>query len=100
MAVLLEDGLKRALAHPDTTDIMKRMFFHRIEATHYMQSVCLGHSAFDVVYLDPMFPNTEKKNLQSKKGNAVFTKLAVQQWYIRSTIVAKRFIVRALSCRC
>jgi len=60
---LLEDGLNRAQEHPSVADIVERMSLYCTDAADFLHqsSVC-----WDVIYLDPMFPD-KKKNAMPKK---------------------------------
>lgn len=62
VAALLRDGLKRAAEK--TVPAVARMSFHEMDAIAFMQSQPL---AFDVVYLDPMFPAKTKRALVKKE---------------------------------
>ncbi len=60
VAALLQDGLKRAQGLPS----IERMILFETDSIPYMQA----HSeAFDVVYLDPMFPTKSKTALVKKE---------------------------------
>lgn len=61
---LLEDGLKRASNHPDLSDIIKRMNIIQGDSITYMQKL---DEKPDVVYLDPMFPETKNTALPKKE---------------------------------
>ena len=64
VAGLLEDGLRRAAQDPRTADIIQGMQLMKIDAISY----CTEHpQAFDVVYLDPMFPSKTKAALAKKE---------------------------------
>ncbi len=56
---LLEDGLRRASEHPDTTKISGRI---RLTVTDSYQFLLAGNreEQYDVIYLDPMFPKRSK----------------------------------------
>lgn len=64
VAGLLEDGLIRGRQDPQIADIIQRMQLIKINAIDY----CAEHPlAFDVVYLDPMFPEKAKAALAKKE---------------------------------
>lgn len=69
---LLNDGLIRAQNHPDTSlvAIISRMELAEADARVFMQ----GTDQFDVVYLDPMFPERQK-TAQVKKEMRAFHSL-------------------------
>lgn len=54
---LLNDGLRRALAAPSTRQAAQRMTLINTDAVTWLQSRCEG---VDAVYLDPMFPASNK----------------------------------------
>lgn len=65
---LLEDGLRRASLDPDVSDIIERM----VLGDYLINQVPAAR--FDVVYLDPMFPHSEK-SAAVKKEMAFFRDL-------------------------
>jgi 16S rRNA (guanine1516-N2)-methyltransferase len=67
IAALLADGVQRALAVDSSwpAEAAARLSLHVGEATAYLSS--LGDGAFDVVYLDPMFPASGKSALAKKE---------------------------------
>ena len=67
---LLQDGLRRALAHPATRDIAARIQLHHADALRRLPQA----PQFDTVYLDPMFPAREKA-AAVKKGMAMLQRL-------------------------
>ncbi|WP_457668907.1 class I SAM-dependent methyltransferase [Thiolapillus sp.] len=70
---LLEDGFRRAMAAPETRDIVARMTLVHADAVDYLAG-CAGAMRPDAVYLDPMYPHRGKKAL-SKKGMQSLQKL-------------------------
>lgn len=64
IARLLEDGLKRALAHPSLSPIASRMTLHAEDSISALQA--LGYAP-DIVLLDPMFPQRTKSASVKKK---------------------------------
>lgn len=71
-AALLADGLQRATAHPDTADIAARMTLVHADAAQWLTD-CPQTMRPDVVYLDPMFPDTGKAALAKKDMQAFQT---------------------------
>ena len=69
---LLANGLERAeqdaIEHDDKEllDILKRMVLREGNAVQYMQRLVEEQQTFDVVYLDPMFPERKKSALVKK----------------------------------
>ena len=74
---LLQDGLRRAAAVPELADILGRMTLLRGEA--YEQLGHWGHPRPDVVYLDPMYPETGRTAL-SGKGMQAFQRVIGGDW--------------------
>ncbi|TJZ73351.1 class I SAM-dependent methyltransferase [Chitiniphilus eburneus] len=68
---LVADGLARALAAPETAAIAARMQLVHADALHWLQQTA---EHWDVVYLDPMFPEPGKR-AKSKKDMAAFQTL-------------------------
>ena len=64
IARLLEDGLKRALAHPSLSPIASRMTLHVEDSITALQAL---DYAPDIVLLDPMFPERQKSGSVKKK---------------------------------
>ena len=76
MAALIDNGLQRArrleAVAPDPAEICQRMNVIEADAVAWMQT----HPAtFDVVYLDPMYPHTNKR-AAAKKGMQILQRLA------------------------
>lgn len=61
IAALLEDGLARALSHPETKDIAQN-YICLIKASS-LSAKNNPSQRFDTVYLDPMYPHDEKSAL-------------------------------------
>ena len=72
VAALLADALHRASLEEDVHDITANMKLHHGSSIDYMHQQT--ENCFDVVYLDPMFPKSEKsgKNAQVKKSMQYF----------------------------
>jgi 16S rRNA (guanine1516-N2)-methyltransferase len=60
VAALLADGLKRALNHPDTAGIARRIRLQVMDTVSVLQDMRQRGKKVDVVYLDPMFPERQK----------------------------------------
>lgn len=71
VAVLLEDALARGREHQDTLDVANNMSLLKGSSIDLMPDQT---EQFDVVYLDPMFPKSEKggKGAQVKKSMQFF----------------------------
>ncbi len=67
--LLLQDGLRRAREHAETAGIAARMRLLHADARQWLEKP--AESGFDVVYLDPMFPEPDKR-AKSKKDMAAF----------------------------
>lgn len=63
LACLLEDGLTRAKGHPLLEQTVSRISLHCADAKDYLAST----PPFDVVYMDPMFP--EKHGSAAVRGS-------------------------------
>lgn len=70
--LLLQDGLRRAREHADTAQIAERMHLESSDAIRWLDEHPTAE--FDVVYLDPMFPEPDKR-AKSKKDMAAFQAL-------------------------
>lgn len=66
---MLEDGLYRASLHFEVNDIAARMSLMKGDIT------TLSNQRFDVVFLDPMYPHTDKSSAAAKKEMAFFRDL-------------------------
>lgn len=73
-AALLFDALERASVHPDTMDIAARMTLVHTNAIHWLAAQAEKSPAErpQVVFVDPMFPDTDKKSAAAKKGMQAF----------------------------
>ncbi|WP_157669754.1 class I SAM-dependent methyltransferase [Chitinibacter sp. GC72] len=77
--LLLKDGLHRAQQDTNTSEIAQRMTLHFGDGRQWLAERAAGigplaEQAFDVVYLDPMFPEPSKR-AKSKKDMAAFQTL-------------------------
>lgn len=68
-AALLADGLARAAVHSDTADIVERMQLVHADAADWLLTLDSAQRP-DVVYLDPMFPDTGKSAAAKKDMQA------------------------------
>lgn len=64
VSALLADGLARAMQDVETSSIISRMWLKTESAHQWLQQT---HQPFDVVYLDPMFPEPIKTALVKKE---------------------------------
>jgi 16S rRNA (guanine1516-N2)-methyltransferase len=71
--LLLKDGLERAEQDSDTAEIAARMTLIHADARSWLENPPLD-ARFDVVYLDPMFPEPDKR-ARSKKEMSAFQTL-------------------------
>jgi 16S rRNA (guanine1516-N2)-methyltransferase len=69
-AALLTDGLRRAQENPDLSDIIARMTLIHTAAQNFLTQTS---PHYDVVYLDPMFPEQTKSALPKKDMQAFQT---------------------------
>ncbi|MBF0219046.1 MAG: class I SAM-dependent methyltransferase [Gammaproteobacteria bacterium] len=60
VAALLEDGLRRAAAHPETASMSQRMQLVHSDAATYLQNLPT-EARPEVIYLDPMYPHPAGK---------------------------------------
>lgn len=67
--LLLQDGLQRAKQDPETATIAARISLLHADAKAWLENP--AQTGFDVVYLDPMFPEPDKR-AKSKKDMAAF----------------------------
>ena len=67
---MLQDGLYRSTLHHEVAQITQRMTLLEGDIRHIQ-----GEAQFDVVYLDPMYPHTEKSSAAAKKEMAFFRDL-------------------------
>lgn len=70
--LLLTDGLRRAVADPATAAVAARIQLQHVHALDWLREA--EPAQFDVVYLDPMFPEPDKR-AKSKKEMAVLQAL-------------------------
>lgn len=66
VATLLEDGLRRASGNPDTCEITARIKLMVRDSTEFLLDHCAQEQLYDVIYLDPMFPERNKSALVKK----------------------------------
>lgn len=67
---MLQDGLYRASLHHEVAGIVANMSLLTTDITNLSNS-----AMFDVVYLDPMYPHTDKSSAAAKKEMAFFRDL-------------------------
>ncbi|MDD7804305.1 MAG: class I SAM-dependent methyltransferase [Endozoicomonas sp. (ex Botrylloides leachii)] len=67
IAALLEDGLKRAVISTEVAEITSRMHLIKGDSIEKMHALLEDKQSFDVVYLDPMFPQRNKSALVKKE---------------------------------
>lgn len=67
---MLQDGLYRGSLHHEVADIVVNMSLLETQITSID-----SNSVFDVVYLDPMYPHTDKSSAAAKKEMAFFRDL-------------------------
>ncbi|WP_019895568.1 class I SAM-dependent methyltransferase [Hydrogenovibrio halophilus] len=78
MAALIEDGLKRAENDENVAETTQRMHVIHADASQWMNERVNNQrteQAFEVVYLDPMYPHTNK-TAAAKKGMQLLQHLA------------------------
>ena len=66
IATLLQDALERAKANPETAEITERMRLHNTDSKDYLQTLNPQQKP-DVIYIDPMYPNSAKSALVKKE---------------------------------
>jgi 16S rRNA (guanine1516-N2)-methyltransferase len=64
---VLRDGLSRAGTDPEVAEITARMSLHRANSIEWMQQQLAAGNRFQVVYVDPMFPHSDKSALVKKE---------------------------------
>lgn len=75
IGALLADGLRRALAHPETREAAARITLAIADSKQVLAELALAGQWVDVVYLDPMFPQ-RSKSAKVKKELQVLQLLA------------------------
>ena len=70
-AALLDDALARASQHPDTASMAARMHLVHQDSATYLSSLEPAQWP-DVVVVDPMFPDKEKRKAAVKKDMQAF----------------------------
>lgn len=99
IAALLADGLKRALVHPDTSEIAGRIHLFTGDTYVALQEMTQADQRVDVVYLDPMFPERQKtarvkKELQMLQMLATNETLPEQLLEAALAAARKRVVVK------
>jgi 16S rRNA (guanine1516-N2)-methyltransferase len=97
VAALLEDGLRRASEHQDTHAIAGRIQLSARDSLQYLLDTARGEKKYDVVYLDPMYPERSKSALV-KKEMQMLQKLVgrendTQQLFTAALSAARRRVV-------
>ena len=90
IAALLSDGLKRALIHPETSEIAQRIRLTACDTVTALQKIQQSGQQVDVVYLDPMFPE-RRKSAQVKK------ELQMLQMLVTDDSSTEKLLAAALS---
>jgi 16S rRNA (guanine1516-N2)-methyltransferase len=67
VSALLEDGLLRASEHPDTRDIVGRIQLSIRDSLVFLLDAIGTEKKYDVIYLDPMYPERSKSALVKKE---------------------------------
>lgn len=67
IALLIEDGLRRAGLHPELRELLSRLEFSPGDALLQLQAMAGAEQRPDVVVLDPMFPHRDKSALVKKE---------------------------------
>lgn len=75
-AALLADGLRRAHEHDEISAIVSRMSLIFGDSAHILQNT---EQRYDVIYIDPMFPE-RKKNTAVKKEMSAFQHCIGDDW--------------------
>jgi len=91
---LLAAGLEQALGVPELAETLQRMTLERADGRIWLQN-CPEQRQPDLVYLDPMFPHTDKK-AQVKKEMLAFRELVGQDADDAELLDAA---IRAARCR-
>ena len=85
VAALLDDALRRAYTS-EVADIAARMTLYVGDAVDYLETLT---ESPDVIYLDPMYPHTNKRSLQ-KKEMQLFRRLVGQDADAAELLAAAR----------
>lgn len=67
IAALLDDGLRRAALEIGSADIVSRITLINADAIATMKGMVDKQKSYDVIYLDPMFPDRKKSALVKKE---------------------------------
>ena len=67
IAVLLEDGLKRAQTQAKLAPIVGRISLQNIESKDFLSSAVFSAHDYDALYIDPMYPETGKSAAKRKE---------------------------------
>lgn len=67
IAALVEDGLRRAAAHPELAGLLERLAYQAGDSLQCLQALAAAETRPDVVCLDPMFPHRDKSALVKKE---------------------------------
>lgn len=67
IAALVEDGLQRATAYAEITELLSRLSFVPGDSLQLLQDLAQAEQRPDVVCLDPMFPHRDKAALVKKE---------------------------------
>lgn len=90
IAALLSDGLKRALDHPETSEIAQRIRLTACDTVNALLEMQQNRQRVDVVYLDPMFPERRKSALVKKE-------LQMLQMLVTDDSSSEKFLAAALA---
>lgn len=99
VAALLQDGLRRAAQHPETLQITERMSLWTRDSHQFLVNTTGLEKKYDVIYLDPMFPNRNKSALV-KKEMQILQKLigyeedSKQLFTVARKVAGKRVVVK------
>ncbi len=67
VAALLQDGLNRATKQPETCNIARNIQLSILDSQKYLHNLIGSEKQYDVIYLDPMFPERSKRSLVKKE---------------------------------
>ena len=94
--LLLLDGLYRAAADIELQSVVRNIELHFCDAVK-AESVALDSSAYDVVYMDPMFPERTKSALVKKEmrifRDVVGEDMDVNQLFEQARSVARKKVI-------